>query len=59
MINKIWCFFILISIIFSLINGNLESVNQSLFSSINETTRNGNKFIWKHVFLVWNNGSNF
>ena len=39
MINKIWCFFILISIIFSLINGNLENVNQSVFSSINETTQ--------------------
>lgn len=39
MINKIWCFFIIISIIFSIINGNLETVNQSIFSSINDTTQ--------------------
>lgn len=39
MINKIWCFFIVISIIFSLINGNLDALNQSLFSSINDTTQ--------------------
>lgn len=37
--NKIWCFFIIISIIFSLINGNLDALNQSLFSSINDTTQ--------------------
>lgn len=39
MINKIWSFFIIISVIFSLINGNLEDLNQSVFSSINETTQ--------------------
>lgn len=39
MINKIWCFFILISVIFALLNGNLETVNQSVFSSINDTTQ--------------------
>ncbi len=39
MIDKIWCFFIIISVIFSLLNGNLENVNQSVFSSINETTQ--------------------
>ena len=39
MINKIWCFFIIISIFFSLINGNLECLNQSIFSSINDTTK--------------------
>ncbi len=39
MINKIWCFFIIISIIFSLLNGNLENLNQSIFSSINDTTQ--------------------
>lgn len=37
MINKIWCFFIIISIIFSLINGNMEILNQSVFESINDT----------------------
>ena len=40
MINKIWCFFIIISIFFSCINGNLESVNQSIFSSINDNANN-------------------
>lgn len=39
MINYIWCFFIIISIIFSLVNGDLEALNQSIFSSINETTK--------------------
>lgn len=37
MINKIWCFFIIISIIFSVLNGNLEDLNESVFSSINDT----------------------
>ena len=39
MINKIWCFFVIISVIFSLLNGNIEAVNQSIFSSINDTTQ--------------------
>jgi len=37
MINKIWCFFIIISIIFSIITGNLSQLNESFFSSINDT----------------------
>ena len=39
MIDKIWCFFIIISVIFSFFNGNLENLNESIFSSINETTQ--------------------
>ena len=39
MINFIWCFFIIISIIFSIFSGNLENVNQSIFSSINDTVQ--------------------
>lgn len=39
MINKIWCFFIIISLIFAIVNGNLETVNQSIFSAINDTTQ--------------------
>lgn len=39
MINIIWCFFIIISIIFSLLNGNLQTLNESVFSSINDTTQ--------------------
>lgn len=39
MINKIWCFFIIISVIFSLINGNVNKLNESIFSAIDDTTR--------------------
>lgn len=39
MINYIWCFFIIISIIFSAFSGNIESVNQSIFYSINDTVK--------------------
>ena len=37
--NKIWCFFIIISLIFSLLTGNLQTLNQSIFTSINDTTQ--------------------
>ena len=37
MLNKIWCFFILISIIFGIASGNIEEVNNSVFSSIENT----------------------
>lgn len=37
MINKIWCFFIVIAIIFGFINGTYEEVNNSIFSSITDT----------------------
>ena len=36
MINVIWCFFIISSIVFSIFSGNLDRVNQGIFSSINE-----------------------
>ncbi len=39
MINKIWCFFIIISVIFSCINGNMKTLNESVFLSINDTTK--------------------
>lgn len=39
MINYIWCFFIIISIIFSIFTGSIENVNQSIFSSINDTVK--------------------
>lgn len=39
MINKIWCFFIIISVVFSILSGNLENLNQSIFSSITDTTQ--------------------
>lgn len=37
MINVIWCFFILLSIIFGIVSGNIEAVNNSIFSSIENT----------------------
>jgi spore maturation protein A len=37
MLNKIWCFFILISIAFGFVTGNIETVNNSVFSSIENT----------------------
>ena len=39
MINYIWGFFIIISIIFSIFTGSIENVNQSIFSSINDTVK--------------------
>ena len=37
MLSFIWCFFILISIIFGVGSGNIEAVNNSVFSSIENT----------------------
>ena len=37
MLNKIWCFFTLISIMFGIASGNIEEVNNSVFSSIENT----------------------
>lgn len=39
MLNKIWCFFILIAIIFSFFSGSYMEVNNSIFKSI-DTTKN-------------------
>lgn len=39
MLNKLWCFFILIAIGFAFISGNYEEVNNAIFSSI-DTTKN-------------------
>ena len=36
MLNKIWPFFILVSFIFSIITGNIENFNNSIFSSCNQ-----------------------
>ena len=37
MLNKIWCFFIVIAIVFSLINGTYIKVNNSIFISVEDT----------------------
>ncbi len=39
MLNKIWCFFILVAIGFAIINGSYIEVNNSIFNAI-ETTKN-------------------
>lgn len=37
MLNIIWCFFIIISIIYGITNGNANLVNQSIFDSMKQT----------------------
>ena len=62
MINKIWCFFIFISIIFGFINGSYEEVNNSIFSSINSTielmiTLFGSMCFWNGIMNIVKNTS--
>lgn len=38
MLNIIWCFFIICSIVYSLVSGNISQVNNSIFESIKSTT---------------------
>ncbi len=62
MINKIWCFFIFIAIIFSFINGSYEEVNNSIFSSINSTieliiTLFGSMCFWNGIMNIVKNTS--
>ena len=57
MINKIWCFFIFIAIIFGFINGSYEEVNNSIFSSINSTieliiTLFGSMCFWNGIMNI-------
>lgn len=52
MLNKIWCFFILLSIGFGIISGNIEAVNNSVFSSIENTMNLSLKMIGGMCF--WN-----
>lgn len=37
MLNKLWCFFILIAIVFAFISGSYEDVNSAIFGSIENT----------------------
>lgn len=60
MINKIWCFFILIAIIFGFLNGNYEQVNNSIFSSITDTveliiTLFGSMCFWSGIMNIVKN----
>ena len=52
MLNKIWCFFILLSIGFGIVSGNIEEVNSSVFSSIENTMNLSLKMIGGMCF--WN-----
>lgn len=60
MINKIWCFFILIAIIFGFFNGSYEDVNNSIFSSITSTlelviTLFGSMCFWSGIMNIVKN----
>lgn len=62
MLNKIWCFFILISIIFGLCTGNYILVNESIFSSIENTvnliiTLFGSICFWNGIMNIVKNTS--
>ena len=62
MINKIWCFFILIAIIFGFMNGTYEDVNNSIFSSITSTleliiTLFGSMCFWCGIMNIVKNTS--
>ena len=55
MLNKIWCFFILIAIIFGILSGNYLNVNDAIFSSIEDTvqliiTMFGSLCFWNGLF---------
>lgn len=52
MLNKIWCFFILLSIVFGILSGNIEEVNNSVFTSIENTMNLSLKMIGGMCF--WN-----
>ena len=60
MINKIWCFFIVIAIAFGFLNGTYEEVNNSIFSSITDTielviTLFGSMCFWSGIMNIVKN----
>ena len=52
MLNFIWCFFIIVSVIFSIINGSFVDVNNSIFLSIQTTVELCIKLLG--VMCFWN-----
>ena len=54
MLNYIWCFFILIAVFFSILVGNFSEVNNSIFSSIQNTVELCINLLLFFVFLEWN-----
>lgn len=62
MLNKIWPFFIIISIFFAVCSGNIENVNKSIFNSIEDTvkltlTLLGNICFWNGIMNIVSNSS--
>ncbi len=60
MLNKIWCFFILIAIIFGILSGNYSNVNDAIFSSIEDTvqliiTMFGSLCFWNGIMNIVKN----
>ena len=62
MLNIIWCFFIIISIIFGVCNNTYQNVNNAIFSSIESTvgliiTLFGSMCFWNGIMNIVNNTS--
>jgi len=62
MLNIIWCFFIIISIVFSICNGVYDDVNAAIFSSIESTvsliiTLFGSMCFWNGIMNIVRNTS--
>lgn len=62
MLNIIWCFFIVISIIYSIINGTFTSVNNSIFDSMQSAVSLiislfGNMCFWNGIMNIVKNTS--
>ena len=62
MLNLIWCFFIIISIIYSIFFGNFVNVNNSIFSGIESTTNLiislfGSMCFWNGIMNIVKNTS--
>ena len=62
MLNFIWCFFILISVICGIVTGNYKEVNEAIFESIKTTTTLiitllGNMCFWSGIMNIVKNTS--
>jgi spore maturation protein A len=60
MLNRIWCFFVLISIVFGTINGKYEEVNYAIFDSIQSSvslviTLFGSLCFWNGIMNIVKN----
>ncbi len=55
MLNKIWPMFMIISIIYAIMNGNTDKINASIFSSTQETVTLLYNIIRNYMSVEWNN----